>query len=43
MILPSIELMDGRAVQLLGGRETATIAGDPRPVAKHSGSLARLP
>jgi phosphoribosyl-ATP pyrophosphohydrolase/phosphoribosyl-AMP cyclohydrolase len=34
MIVPSIDLMDGRAVQLVGGREMALDAGDPFPVAE---------
>ncbi len=33
MIVPSIDLMDGDAVQLVGGRERALTAGDPRPLA----------
>ncbi|MEZ6015210.1 MAG: phosphoribosyl-ATP diphosphatase [Planctomycetota bacterium] len=32
MIIPSIDLMDGAAVQLIGGREKALDAGDPRPL-----------
>jgi phosphoribosyl-ATP pyrophosphohydrolase len=35
VIIPSIDIMDGRAVQLVGGRETALDAGDPRPIAEH--------
>jgi phosphoribosyl-ATP pyrophosphohydrolase len=34
MIVPSIDLMGGQAVQLVGGRETAIEAGDPRPLAE---------
>lgn len=34
MIIPSIDLMDGQAVQLIGGREKAIEAGDPRPIAQ---------
>ena len=34
MIIPSIDLMDGHAVQLIGGREKAIDAGDPRPIAE---------
>ena len=34
MIIPSIDLRDGNAVQLMGGREQALDAGDPRPVAE---------
>ena len=33
MIVPSIDLMDGRAVQLVGGREKALDGGDPLEVA----------
>lgn len=34
MIIPSIDLMDGNAVQLIGGREKAIDAGDPFAVAE---------
>ena len=34
MIVPSIDLMDGQAVQLIGGREKALDAGDPCPIAE---------
>ena len=34
MIIPSIDLMDGQAVQLIGGKEKSLDAGDPRPIAK---------
>lgn len=34
MIIPSIDLMDGHAVQLIGGKDKAIDAGDPRPVAE---------
>ena len=34
MIVPSIDLMDGQAVQLVGGRDKALDAGDPRPIAE---------
>lgn len=34
MIIPSIDLMNGRAVQLLGGREKVLDAGDPVPIAE---------
>jgi phosphoribosyl-AMP cyclohydrolase / phosphoribosyl-ATP pyrophosphohydrolase len=34
MIIPSIDIMNGSAVQLIGGREQALDAGDPRPIAE---------
>ncbi len=34
MIIPSIDLMGGQAVQLVGGKEKALDAGDPRPIAE---------
>lgn len=34
MIVPSIDLMDGHAVQLIGGREKKLDAGDPLPIAE---------
>jgi len=34
VIVPSIDLMGGRTVQLVGGREHALDAGDPRPIAE---------
>ncbi len=34
MIVPSIDLMGGNAVQLIGGKEKAIDAGDPRPIAE---------
>lgn len=34
MIIPSIDLAGGHAVQLVGGREMALDAGDPRPIAR---------
>lgn len=37
MIVPSIDLMNGQAVQLIGGREKALDAGDPRPIADRFG------
>ncbi len=43
MIVPSIDIMDGRAVQLVGGREKVLDAGDPLEVARRfsvAGELA---
>lgn len=34
MIVPSIDLMDGNAVQLVGGERLAIDAGDPAPIAE---------
>jgi phosphoribosyl-AMP cyclohydrolase / phosphoribosyl-ATP pyrophosphohydrolase len=34
VIIPSIDLMGGQAVQLVGGKEMAIEAGDPRPIAE---------
>ncbi|MBL8886381.1 MAG: phosphoribosyl-ATP diphosphatase [Phycisphaerales bacterium] len=34
MIIPSIDLMNGQTVQLVGGKEHALDAGDPIPIAK---------
>ena len=34
MIVPSIDLMDGQAVQLIGGEKKAIEAGDPMPIAQ---------
>jgi phosphoribosyl-ATP pyrophosphohydrolase len=33
MIIPSIDLMNGQTVQLVGGKDHALDAGDPRPIA----------
>jgi hypothetical protein len=32
MIIPSIDIIDGHAVQLVGGKEKKIDAGDPRPI-----------
>jgi phosphoribosyl-ATP pyrophosphohydrolase/phosphoribosyl-AMP cyclohydrolase len=37
MIIPSIDIMGGQAVQLIGGKERALEAGDPRPLARKFG------
>jgi phosphoribosyl-ATP pyrophosphohydrolase len=34
VIIPSIDLMGGQAVQLVGGKDHALDAGDPRPIAE---------
>ncbi|MCB1032801.1 MAG: hypothetical protein KDD47_03085, partial [Acidobacteria bacterium] len=34
MIIPSIDIMNGQAVQLVEGREKKINAGDPRPIAE---------
>ncbi|RLS51023.1 MAG: phosphoribosyl-ATP diphosphatase [Planctomycetota bacterium] len=34
MIIPSIDIMGGQTVQLIGGKEHALDAGDPRPIAQ---------
>lgn len=34
MIIPSIDLMNGQTVQLIGGKEHALDAGDPLPIAR---------
>ncbi|MDD2942000.1 MAG: phosphoribosyl-ATP diphosphatase [bacterium] len=43
MIVPSIDLMNGNAVQLIGGKEKCIDAGDPMPIAERfavAGDLA---
>lgn len=42
MILPSIDLRDGHSVQLVGGREQALDAGDPRPIARRFGRVGEI-
>lgn len=42
MIVPSIDVMDGRAVQLVGGRERVIDAGDPRPIAAAFGVVGEV-
>jgi phosphoribosyl-ATP pyrophosphohydrolase/phosphoribosyl-AMP cyclohydrolase len=45
MIIPSIDLMGGQAVQLVGGREKALDAGDPVPIAEQfrvAGEIAMI-
>lgn len=42
MIIPSIDLMDGRAVQLVGGKEKKLDAGDPLPLAEQFGVVGEI-
>ena len=42
MIIPSIDLMDGRAVQLVQGRRKVLDAGDPRPIAEGFGRVGEV-
>ena len=42
MIVPSIDLQDGQAVQLIGGEQKALDAGDPRPLAKRYGRVGEI-
>jgi len=42
VIVPSIDVMDGQAVQLVGGREKVLDAGDPRPIAARFGRAGDL-
>ena len=42
MIVPSIDLMDGRAVQLVQGRRKVLDAGDPRPLAERFGRVGEV-
>ena len=42
MIIPSIDLMNGNAVQLVGGKEMALDAGDPRPIAEKFGRVGEI-
>lgn len=42
MIVPSIDLVNGRAVQLVGGREQALDAGDPRPLARRFARVGEI-
>ena len=42
MLIPPIDLMDGEAVQLVGGKEKALSAGDPRPLAKKFGRVGEI-
>ncbi len=42
MIVPSIDLMGGDAVQLIGGKELEINAGDPRPIAERFGRVGDI-
>ncbi len=42
MIIPSIDLQEGHAVQLIGGEEKALDAGDPRPLARRYGRVGEI-
>ena len=42
MIIPSIDLQNGHAVQLIGGKEMALDAGDPRPIADSFGRVGEV-
>lgn len=42
MIIPSIDLMDGQAMQLIGGEKKALDAGDPRPIATRFGLVGEI-
>ena len=42
MIVPSIDLQEGRAVQLIGGAKKALDAGDPRPLATRYGRVGEI-
>jgi phosphoribosyl-ATP pyrophosphohydrolase/phosphoribosyl-AMP cyclohydrolase len=42
VIIPSIDLQGGSAVQLVGGAEKALDAGDPRPLARRFGRVGEI-
>ncbi len=42
MLIPPIDLMGGQAVQLIGGKEHALSAGDPRPLATSFGRVGEI-
>ena len=42
MIISSIDIIGGNAVQLIGGREQALDAGDPMPLAERFGLLGEI-
>ncbi len=42
MIIPSIDIQSGAAVQLVGGKEKKIDAGDPRPLARKFGRVGEI-
>ena len=42
MLIPPIDLMGGEAVQLIGGKDHALSAGDPRPLATKFGRVGEI-
>ena len=42
MIIPSIDLISGQAVQLVGGKDKVLDAGDPRPIAERFALVGEL-
>jgi phosphoribosyl-ATP pyrophosphohydrolase/phosphoribosyl-AMP cyclohydrolase len=42
MIIPSIDLMGGQTVQLVGGKDHALDAGDPLPIAQRFGRVGEI-
>ena len=42
MIIPSIDIADGSTVQLVGGKDHALDAGDPRPIAERFGLVGEI-
>lgn len=42
MLIPPIDLMGAEAVQLIGGKEHALSAGDPRPLAEKFGRIGEI-
>lgn len=42
MIIPSIDLMDGQAVQLVQGKTKVLDAGDPRPIAENFAPIGEI-
>lgn len=42
MIIPSIDIMGGQTVQLVGGEKHALDAGDPRPIARKFGRVGEI-